>query len=71
MSEVLDIMFETTIGISTKLLLDSYSDERRRLIGAMAKKVDEYPEPADLTLSHACLLVFTVISEVFDLYESW
>ena len=67
----MDIVLEVIIVCSTKLLLDSYNDERRRVIGAMAKKADEFPEPADLSLSYASLLVFAVISVVFDLYESW
>ena len=71
MSEVLDILFEIGIIVSTKYLLDGYNDDRRRTIAQMAEKGDEYPEPADLTLSYICLLAFAAISVVFDFYESW
>ena len=70
-SEVLDILFEIGIVVSTKYLLDGYNEDRRRTIAQMAESADEYPEPADLTLSYICLLAFASISVVFDFYESW
>ena len=37
-SDVLDIIFAVKIFVSSKLLLEEYNDERRRVIAAMANK---------------------------------